>query len=164
MAHARSESGTPSGVARPSTVGTVRLSCEPRSASTTPPAIVAAHSGTAAAMAIGMPRRTSLIASSGHGSARTGDATTPSAGAIDAASINPSTPRAAAGSARRPNAGTSTTVGVTRAHARPSAVRSTPDASNTRTTSRIRSAATGGGIAAHLNTPHASMLRAPHAL
>src|SRR5258705_4828586 len=42
------------------------------------------------------------------------------------ASASPSTPRAAAGRARRPRAGTSTTVGVTRAHASPSAPRSTP--------------------------------------
>src|SRR2546429_5414018 len=51
------------------------------------------------------------------------------------ASARPSTPRAAAGRARSPSAGTSTTVGVARAHASPSAPRSTPASRNALATS-----------------------------
>ena len=51
-------------------------------------------------------------------------------------SASPMTARAGAGSARRPKAGTSSTAGVARAHARPSAPRSMPAASNARPRTR----------------------------
>src|SRR5579884_3183463 len=54
---------------------------------------------------------------------------------MHAASASATTPRAAAGSARSPNAGTSVTVGVTRAHATPSAPKSTPASRNAAATS-----------------------------
>src|SRR6202044_2123394 len=96
------------------------------SASATPPAMVAAHSGTAAAMATGRPRATSVSARTAHG-CDDEVATGATAGKMHAAKASAMTARAGAGRARSPNAGTSVTAGVTRAHASPRAPRSTPE-------------------------------------
>ena len=141
--------GTPVAVARPSTTGTLGASFAPRSASATPPAIVAAQSGTAAAMATGRPRANSTHARTSHAALACGPAAalaeSPAAmaGKMTAAIASARSARAGAGSARSPNAGISATAGVARAHANPTLSTSKPSRESASASAAIHEVVTG---------------------
>src|SRR5262249_29778157 len=97
--------------------------------------------------------RSCSTAAAAHGTSRA--AMGESAGKIEAAMANPNTARAAFGSAFRPKAGTSVTVGNARAHARPRAARSMPCAvRDFVTSSRIEAVAVGTPRQYHYKDGH----------
>lgn len=122
-AEASAPKSAPSGLVRPSLVASCALSLVERNASTSPPAIVAIQSGSAAAIASGSPCASSLTSAHAHGCPPCSGVI---AGAIVAASSRATAARADCGAAFRPNAGTSITVGASLAHPSPSEASASP--------------------------------------
>jgi hypothetical protein len=113
------------------TAGRRASSRAPRSSSNRPPAMLAAHMGTALAIASGRPRSTSTTKvtigppTSGAAPDSAGEIANARHSAIDARTVT--------GSPRKPNAGTSSVVGSKRANPRASP-KPVPSSANARTT------------------------------